>query len=192
MLDLAGSTRSVAGVTVAPDTEDPMRFLVVPGHPRIGTATAGPALQLLRFPSGGTLTGGHPPSRHTPRMHRARFRPAVGPLGGRLGPDPDARYPSPLLKYAGLRPTANVALLGLPASGDVLLRLLEADGLWNDRAWGEWLGALSGGIYIPFEIGHYLHRASLISAAVLLANVCTVGFLAFQLWRRRRSDIALP
>jgi uncharacterized membrane protein (DUF2068 family) len=65
------------------------------------------------------------------------------------------------------------------------MRLLEAYGLWNDRAWGEWLGALSGGLYIPFEFGHLIHQPSAISAAVLTGNVFTVSFLVFQLWRRR-------
>jgi|GEM_PF-6800231 len=60
MLDLAGSTRTVAGVTVAPDTDDPTRFLVLPGTPRVdATTSSGPDLQLLRFIEGGTLTGGY-------------------------------------------------------------------------------------------------------------------------------------
>jgi len=32
------------------------------------------------------------------------------------------------------------------------LRFLEAVGLWKDRNWAKWLGAISGGIYIPVEI----------------------------------------
>ncbi|MDM7853462.1 hypothetical protein [Cellulomonas alba] len=59
MLDLAGSTRTVAGVTVAPDVDDPARFLVVPATPRVDVGAAGPDLQLLRFVTGGALTGGY-------------------------------------------------------------------------------------------------------------------------------------
>ncbi len=117
-------------------------------------------------------------------MHHDVRRLAIA-LIGRFGLDADAHYPSILLHYAGLLPHANVSLLVFLALGYVLIRLLEAYGLWNDRAWGEWLGALSGGIYIPFEIGHLLHQPSGISAAVLAGNACTVCFLALQLWRRR-------
>ncbi len=113
-------------------------------------------------------------------------------LIGRFGLDPDARYPSILLHYADLLPGANVRLLVALASGYIVLRLLEAYGLWNARAWGEWLGALSGGIYIPFEAVHLVHRPSLINVLVLSGNAITVGYLAFLLWRRRGHAVSRP
>jgi uncharacterized membrane protein (DUF2068 family) len=108
-------------------------------------------------------------------------------LIGRFGLNPYARYPSLLLHYADLLPGADVRSLVFLAVLYISIRLLEAYGLWNDRAWGEWLAALSGGLYIPFEFGHLMHRASVISATVLVANVCVVGFLARQLWLRRKD-----
>ena len=62
--------------------------------------------------------------------------------------------------------------------------LLVAYGLWSDRAWGEWLAALSGAVYIPLEISYLTHRLSVISAVVLAGNAFVVSFLVFQLWRR--------
>ena len=112
-------------------------------------------------------------------------------LIGRFHLNPEAHYPSILLHYADLLPDANVPLLVVIALIYVAGRLLESYGLWNDRAWGEWLGALSGGIYIPFEVRHILHRPSMISAVVLAANVCVVGFLVFRLWRKADSGRAL-
>ena len=120
-------------------------------------------------------------------MHRDVRHLAIE-LIGRFGLNPDARYPSILLHYADLLPDANVRLLVFVAFGYILVRLLEAYGLWNDRAWGECLGALSGGFYIPFEIGHLMHRPSVISAVVLAGNVFVVSFLVFQLWRRLKND----
>jgi uncharacterized membrane protein (DUF2068 family) len=119
-------------------------------------------------------------------MHRDVRHLAVA-LIGRFGLNPDDRFPSILLHYADLLPGANVRLLVFLAFGYILVRLLEAYGLWNDRAWGEWLGALSGGLYVPFEMSHFAHRPSFINAAVLAGNVFTVGFLVFQLWRRRTN-----
>ncbi len=108
-------------------------------------------------------------------------------LIGRFGFNPDARYPSLLLHYADLLPGANVRLMVLLAFCYIILRLLEAYGLWNERAWGEWLGALSGGIYIPFEIGHLVQRPSVVISVVLASNILVVSFLVFELWRRRKD-----
>ena len=109
-------------------------------------------------------------------------------LIGHFGQDPHARYPSILLHYANLLPGANVRSLVFLAIGYILLRLLEAYGLWNDRAWGERLAALSGGLYIPFEITHLVHQPSVISVVILAGNVFLVSFLVIQLWRRHKND----
>jgi uncharacterized membrane protein (DUF2068 family) len=119
-------------------------------------------------------------------MHRD-VRHLAMELIGHFGLNPDARYPEIILHYADLLPGANVRSLVVLASAYILVRLAEAYGLWNDRAWGEWLGALSGGLYIPFEITHMMHRPSIINAAVLGGNIFVVGFLVFQLWRRPRK-----
>ena len=121
-------------------------------------------------------------------MHRDVRHLAID-LIGRFGWSPDAHYPSILLHYADLLPGTNMRLLVFVASGYIALRLLEAYGLWNDRAWGEWLAALSGALYVPFEIGHLMHWPSLISAAVLAGNVFVVSFMVFLLWRRRKNGI---
>lgn len=65
------------------------------------------------------------------------------------------------------------------------VRFLEAYGLWTQRPWGEWLGALSGALYVPFELRHFLHSPGWATAAVMTANVVVVSFLGWQLWRRR-------
>jgi uncharacterized membrane protein (DUF2068 family) len=120
-------------------------------------------------------------------MHRDVRHLAIE-LIGRFGQNPDAHYPSIILHYADLLPDANVRSMVLLASGYILVRLLEAYGLWNDRAWGEWLGALSAGIYIPLEINYLMHRLSVISAMVLAGNVFVVSFLVFQLWCRFKKN----
>jgi len=111
-------------------------------------------------------------------------------LIGRFGFNPDARYPSLLLHYAELLPGANVRLIVFLAFGYILVRMLEAYGLWNDRAWGEWLGALSGAIYIPFEISHLIHRPTVTIAVVLASNIFVVTFLVHHLRLRRKIDVA--
>lgn len=99
--------------------------------------------------------------------------------------DPALHYPALLLRYADALSVIDLRTLAPVALAYITLRLFEAYGLWKEKIWAEWLGALSGAVYIPLEIAHLAHRGSLTNAAVLLANIAVVMFLAFQLWRRR-------
>jgi uncharacterized membrane protein (DUF2068 family) len=54
-------------------------------------------------------------------------------------------------------------------------RWVEACGLWYDRSWAGGLVAISAGIYLPFELVHWLRHAA---ASALLA-------LVIKLWSMR-------
>jgi uncharacterized membrane protein (DUF2068 family) len=69
-----------------------------------------------------------------------------------------------------------------------MLRFVEAGGLWQDRRWAEWLGVLSGGIYVPFEVRELLRHPGLLSVSLLTLNVLIVGYLVLRLSRRRRNQ----
>jgi len=101
---------------------------------------------------------------------------------------PSAHYPTILLHYADLLDNINLRSLVLLAFSYAVIRLIEAYGLWNELAWGEWLGVLSGGIYIPFEIVHFVDKPSAIGATIFFLNVFIVGFLAIRLYRRVRIE----
>ena len=118
-------------------------------------------------------------------LHRD-VRAVVMALIGRFGLDPEAHYPSLLLHYADLLPDADVHLLVMLGSAYIALRFVEATGLWLGRAWGEYLGALSGGIYIPFELIHFIHEPSVVNAGVVLLNAVIVAYLARALWQRHQ------
>ena len=102
-----------------------------------------------------------------------------------MGMSPSAHYPSILLHYADVVNDTGLQLLLILAVFYAAIRLAEAYGLWNDHEWAEWMGALSGAIYIPFEIEHIVHLVSFTGIAVFLGNLSVVGFLANQVWRRR-------
>jgi len=108
-------------------------------------------------------------------------------LIGRFGLDPESHYPSLLLHYAELLPDTDVHMLVMLGAAYIALRFAEALGLWRGQAWGEYLGALSGGIYIPFEVLHWAHAPSLMNAGIVLLNLTIVGYLARALWLRRPS-----
>ena len=122
-------------------------------------------------------------------LHQDLHRLAAS-LIGHIGLDPGAHYPAIVLHDVDQLLGANRRSLVLAVSGYVLVRSCEAFGLWNGRAWGEWLGALSGALYVPFEMRHLVHQPTLATAVVMAANVAVVGFLSWQLWRRRRTAVA--
>ena len=100
--------------------------------------------------------------------------------------NPALQYPALLLHYADLLSAIDLRSLAPVAIGYIAVRLAEAYGLWREKIWAEWLGALSGALYIPLEIAHLMHHTTVAGAAVFLGNIAMVGFLAFQLWQRRR------
>ena len=106
-------------------------------------------------------------------------------LVGHFGLDPAQHFPAVFLHYVDLLNSTPVSTWMLLLCGYAALRLTEAYALWRERAWGALLGALSGGLYIPLEMRHLLHRPSLIGAGVLAANGLIVAFLVYRLWRRR-------
>ena len=107
-------------------------------------------------------------------------------LIGRFSLDPEAHYPSLLLHYADLLPNADVRMLVLLGSAYITLRFLEATGLWLGKAWGEYLGALSGGIYIPFEVSHLVGEPNWLNASIVFINLVIVGYLVYALWLRHQ------
>ncbi len=106
--------------------------------------------------------------------------------------NPDARYPHMLLDYADVLENANLREMLALAWGYAAIRLAEAYGLWRDRAWAEWLAALSGAVYLPIEIEHLMHHTSFINAAVLAGNIAVVAYMVLRLKQRRDQRRAVP
>lgn len=112
-------------------------------------------------------------------------------LIGHIGLDPGGHYPAILLRSVDQLLGANLRSLMLAASAYVLVRFMEAYGLWKERPWGEWLGVLSGMLYVPFELRHLVHDPGLVTAAVIAVNLAVVAYLGWQLRQRRvASDLA--
>jgi uncharacterized membrane protein (DUF2068 family) len=64
------------------------------------------------------------------------------------------------------------------------VRFVEAYGLWRARGWAEWLAAVSGAIYIPFELYEIARGVSWIKVAALVLNVVIVAFMVYALRQR--------
>jgi uncharacterized membrane protein (DUF2068 family) len=106
--------------------------------------------------------------------------------------DPASHVPHMLVEFArsaqGIDPRLIVGLAMLYT----VIRFAEAYGLWYDLAWGEWIGALSGGIYLPFEAHEAIFRPSWLHFILIFANLVIVLFLVFHLWKRKHHSYRMP
>lgn len=76
-------------------------------------------------------------------------------------------------------------LLTLAAACYAILRFVEAYGLWFVRNWARWLGLVSAGIYVPFELYYFVNGPSLTTLSVMSINL---GVL-WLLWPRHKPDV---
>ena len=101
--------------------------------------------------------------------------------------NPASRYPHIFLDVVADLPQPGLLWLAAGAAAYAFLRLVEAYGLYYTRAWAEWLAALSGGVYIPFEITEIARKPSLLGAIILVINLSVVAVMALALIQRRRT-----
>lgn len=66
-----------------------------------------------------------------------------------------------------------------------LLHLIEAWGLWRDKAWASWLGCLAAAIYLPFDLYALVRHPGGAAVAVLVVNLIVVWVLGRDLFKRR-------
>ena len=91
--------------------------------------------------------------------------------------NPASRFPRIFIE---LTTKANDRTLWLVASGALAyatLRFFEAVGLWRERSWAKWLGAVSGAIYVPIELYELLRGASWPKFTLLFVNIVIVSYL---------------
>lgn len=100
--------------------------------------------------------------------------------------NPASRYPHIFLDAVAHLQQTRLLWLAAGAGAYGGLRLLEAWGLYRGRAWAEWLAALSGAIYLPFEVLELVHRPSGLGVGVFVVNLAVVAVMAAALVQRRR------
>lgn len=107
--------------------------------------------------------------------------------------NPAAKYPQIFLSAANDLHNMHLLSLALGAAGYALLRFVEAYGLYRERAWAELLAAVSGAIYVPFELMAFWRAPTALHFSLLALNLGVVAVMVFSLWRRReRARTATP
>src|SRR5712691_10572377 len=95
--------------------------------------------------------------------------------------NPASRYPHIFIDAASKVSDAQLWWLAAAAFGYAAFRLIEAYGLWRERAWAEWLAVISGGLYVPLEIYEIVRHVTWFRVGLLVANLLIVAFLAYVL-----------
>jgi uncharacterized membrane protein (DUF2068 family) len=101
--------------------------------------------------------------------------------------NPASKYPQIFVDAASHLDQPRLIWLALGALAYASVRLVEAYGLFWERAWAEWLAALSGGLYLPAEIVRMVHRPSGLGVTLFLVNLAVVGVMVRALVQRRRG-----
>ena len=95
--------------------------------------------------------------------------------------DPAGHYPHIFLEVANNASNTKLWGLAILTSAYTLIRFFEGYGLWNNLRWAKWLAAVSGGIYVPFEVYGVITKFSWLPIVVLLSNVFVVVYLLYRL-----------
>ncbi len=109
---------------------------------------------------------------------------AAHALIDRLHLDATRKFPHIFLELAENMNDAQLWALAALALAYALLRFVEVYGLWFQHRWGQWIAALSGGIYVPVEIYELARSITWIKVSALLLNAAVVAYMCYTLWRR--------
>lgn len=104
--------------------------------------------------------------------------------------NPASHIPRIFIEASGRVDDHRLVLLALGALAYAVVRIAEAVGIWHEQAWAQWFGALSGGLYLPFEVRLLVRRFSMLHLFVLTCNLFIVGYLVRRIVLRRREHRA--
>ena len=104
--------------------------------------------------------------------------------------NPAARYPRIFLDLAGQLTDGHLLLIAAGAAAYSIVRFVEAYGLWYARRWAEWFAALSGGVYVPFELFELRERVTWLSVGALVLNIAIVAVMLYCVFHANRENSA--
>jgi len=102
--------------------------------------------------------------------------------------NPARHYPRIFIEAAGRLTDARIWLFATGAFAYSALRFAEAYGLWRARPWAEWIGIVSGSVYLPVEVIALVRRPTIFKAALLVLNALLVAYLSVIRYRQSRES----
>ena len=105
----------------------------------------------------------------------------------RHGIDPERHYTRLFIESVAKATNHHVGEIAALGFACALIRLVEGYGLWQGKHWAEWFAVISAGIYLPLEIQHFAHHATLLNVGVIFFNILIILYLARLLNQQRRN-----
>src|SRR5262249_48977466 len=101
--------------------------------------------------------------------------------------NPARHYPRIFIEAAGRLTDARIWFIATGAFAYSALRFAEAYGLWRARTWAEWIGIVSGGVYLPAKVIAPARSPTTLKAILLLLNALLVAYLSVIRYRQSRE-----
>jgi uncharacterized membrane protein (DUF2068 family) len=92
--------------------------------------------------------------------------------------NPASHYPRVFIDLSANATDSRLWMMAIFAFAYASIRFTEAYGLWFYRAWAEWFAALSGAVYLPFEVYELFKGVSGLKLATLTINLVIVAFMS--------------
>ena len=100
-----------------------------------------------------------------------------------------ARYPRIFVDVASQLTEVRLWLMAVGATVYSLLRFAEAYGLWHARRWAQWIAALSGGVYVPYELFALYERVTWLGLGSLMLNAAIVVFMSYSVLHKEDNNL---
>ncbi len=108
------------------------------------------------------------------------------------GIDPERHYTRLLIESVARATNHHVGQIAAFGFAYALVRFAEGYGLWQGKHWAEWFAVISAGLYLPFELSHFVHRPGLLTGMVILFNVALVLYVGRLLAQQSRERHTYP
>jgi uncharacterized membrane protein (DUF2068 family) len=102
-----------------------------------------------------------------------------------------SRYPRIFINAANRLTDTRLLLIAAGAVVYSLGRFIEAYGLWAEKRWAQWVAAVSGAIYVPFELFELYERVTWLSLGALTLNLAIIAFMLYRLFHpggKKKAD----
>ncbi|MFZ0957315.1 MAG: DUF2127 domain-containing protein [Candidatus Sulfotelmatobacter sp.] len=109
--------------------------------------------------------------------------------------NPDRRYAQLFLNFADSATDARLWTAASVAFTYGGCRLVEAYGLWRQRAWAEWIAFVAGALFLPLEIRELSRGITVLRVVLFLGNLGVVTYMFYLLrynHRERQKAAAAP
>lgn len=101
--------------------------------------------------------------------------------------DPEQHYARLFIESVAAATNHHAGEIAALALVYAVIRLVEGYGLWQGKHWAEWFAVISAAIYLPLEVQHFGHHATLVNAGVIFFNLMIVVYLVNLLNQQRKS-----